>query len=123
MIALLDAHDASRRELHLMIKGMGYDVRAHSNADALARDQLAARATWLIINGGHDGETLALLRALRKSGWLGRAAVIVDAPTPAALSGAIRDPGVSVLTHPATPHSLGQLLSCGSPMPTRHCAP
>ncbi|MFL9839773.1 hypothetical protein ABS767_02250 [Sphingomonas sp. ST-64] len=109
MIALLDAHDASRRELHLLIKGMGYDVRAHSSADALARDQRATHARWLVLNGWHDVAALAVLCELRKTGWLGKAAVIAGEQADASQRLAMLDCDVYFLSHPATTQNLSQL--------------
>lgn len=109
LIALLDAHDVSRRELHLLIKGMGYDVRAHSSAEALAKDQLVTHAKWLVMNGWHDFAALAVLRELRKLGWLGKTAVISGEQTYASQRLAMRDGDVSFLTHPATTQNLSQL--------------
>ena len=101
---------SSDLELHLLVKGMGYDVRAHSSADTLAKDQRAAHALWLIINVGHDMGIIAALSALRKSGWFGRIAIIADEKAQGLQHFATLGPNVSVLPQLPTAHRLHQLL-------------
>lgn len=73
-ILLAEDDPGVRRALQMQLLGFGYDVRSYASSIALLADASARDAVCLIADyrmPGLDG--LALLRALRESGWMGRA--------------------------------------------------
>jgi len=103
LVALVDADDASRRALHLLLQGHGHQVRAYCSAAALRTDPLVIDADWLVLIHAEGGnETLASLRARN---WAGRA-LVVDAT-----EGALTDRGMSVaVPGPLSSHDLLRLI-------------
>ncbi len=80
-LVLVDDDDDVRRSIHLLLQSLGYAVIAHSNADDLASDPNALRASCLIADlsmprkGG-----LELLAEMRAKGWRGKSILISGYP-------------------------------------------
>ena len=114
-ILLVEDDPAVRRSLQLLLAGHGYEVRAYPGAEGLAADPEALRAECLVADlviPGVDG--VALLQALRRAGWGGKAVLISGNLTRASIERAAAEGFDAILAKPfadsALLNSLGALL-------------
>lgn len=81
-IMLVEDDAAIRRPLQLGLQARGYDVRAYASGATLLADPTVATAAGLIADHDMPGlDGLAVLRALRASGWYEPAILITESPS------------------------------------------
>jgi FixJ family two-component response regulator len=106
-ILLLEDDAGTRRSLHLLLRGRGFEVRSYAAAGPLLEDPAARAAPYLIADyrlAETDG--VAVLRTLRKQGWAGRAVLITGFSSDALRKEALAAGYVAVLDKPVLPHML-----------------
>lgn len=107
LILLLEDDAGVRRALHLMLRAHGFDVHSHESAVLLLADPAIPRAEFLIADYRLiDSNGIDVLRALRATGWQGRAILITGAPSPALRDEALAAGYAAVLEKPLQPHDL-----------------
>ncbi len=107
LILLLEDDAGVRRALHLMLRAHGFDVHSHESAVLLLADPALPRAEFLIADYRLiDSNGIDVLRALRATGWQGRAILITGAPSPALRAEALAAGYAAVLEKPLQPHDL-----------------
>jgi len=83
-VLLVDLEPASRRALHLLLQGGGFDVRACAAPDAaFSQAHLAGADCLIAAQGAMAGDAIAVLALLRAHGWPGPAILLAAAPDPA----------------------------------------
>lgn len=81
-IVLIDADEAVRRALQLLLQWHGYDVRSFGTAGPVLQDGYADAAEILITDHAPpDGSGIAVLRVLRSRGWNGLAVLTTAHPS------------------------------------------
>ncbi len=106
-ILLLESDAGVRRSLHLMLRAHGFEVSSHATAVQLLADARIASAALLVADHHlADSDGIAVLRALRESGWLGHAILITAAPSPALTRAATEAGYHAVLEKPLRPDDL-----------------
>lgn len=109
-VLLVEDDDGVRRSLQLLLKWKGFDVRAHARMRSAARLKTLDDVDLLVSDYAlEDGDGIALLQALRESGWHGPAVLIVSNPAPGLIERAIAAGFRDVLEKPLDPQ---QLIDC-----------
>lgn len=100
-LLLIEADDAVRRGLQLLLTGQGYQVHAFSRAVLALADPAVIAASHLIIGYAlPESDGIQALRSLQSHGWRGRA-VLVTALTSRKLGEAALNAGfAAVLSKP-----------------------
>jgi FixJ family two-component response regulator len=106
-ILLLEDDAGVRRALHLMLCAHGFEVHSHESAGLLLADAAIPGADFLIADYRLiDSNGIDVLRALRATGWQGRAILITGAPSPALRDEALAAGYAAVLEKPLQPHDV-----------------
>lgn len=106
-VLLVEDDDGVRRSTQLLLHGQGYQVRAHSVANASLADPAALTADYLVADYClPDGDGIALLRALQARGWTGRAVLMTGYPSPALTAEAAATGYAALLEKPLRTHEL-----------------
>jgi FixJ family two-component response regulator len=107
LILLLENDAGVRRALHLMLRAHGFDVHAHESSTSLLADPAIPGAEFLLADYRlTDGDGIAVLRALRATGWQGRAILITGGASPALHAEAMAAGYAVVLDKPLQPHDV-----------------
>ena len=106
-ILIVEDDPAVRRSMQLLLNGQGFDVRAYASGGSLLADIATSRAVCLIADYRLDeGNGIAVLTALRQSGWT-LPAILVTAFNSAQLQQDAREAGFAeVLEKPFKEHAL-----------------
>lgn len=109
---LVEDDEAVRRSLQLVLHARGYDVRSFASAAPLL-DGFQAEGIDLLVTDYRlpDGDGIGVLRALRRSGWQGRAILITAFPSPTLADSARASGFDAVLEKPLRPNELIGALS------------
>ena len=104
---LVEDDEAVRRSLQLVLHARGYDVRSFASAGPLL-DGFTAEGIDLLVTDYRlpDGDGLGVLRALRRSGWHGRAVLITAFPSDTLADSARACGFDAVLEKPLRPNEL-----------------
>ncbi|MEG3175789.1 response regulator [Sphingomonas sp. RB3P16] len=106
-ILLLDTDEAGRRELQLLLHGRGFEVRAFASAAPLLHDGSPGPADILLTAEVlRDADGIAVVDALRRRGWRGRAVLITALRSPALTARARASGFAAVLDVPFHHHDL-----------------
>lgn len=107
VVLLIEDDEAVRRSLQMLLHWRGYDVRSFAGAGPVLDGHIMDDAAVLIADYRlPDGDGLSVLRALRRTGWKGRAILITAFPS-ATLAEAARAAGYdAVLEKPLRQHEL-----------------
>jgi CheY-like chemotaxis protein len=107
VVLLIEDDEAVRRSLQLLLHWRGYDVRSFGSAapvlDGRGIDDIDILVTDYRLP---DGDGLGVLRALRRSGWDGKAILITAFPSPALTESARATGFDAVLEKPLRQHEL-----------------
>jgi len=107
LILLLEDDAGVRRSLHLMLRAHGFAVHAHESAVLLLADPAIPEAEFLIADYQLvDGNGVEVLRALRATGWRGRAILVTGTASPALRAEALAAGYADVLEKPLQPHDV-----------------
>jgi FixJ family two-component response regulator len=104
---VIDDDDAVRRSLQLLLQWRGYEVRSYGAAAPALADPHVTETPYLVIDRRlPDGDGLAVLDALKRLGWKGRAILITGFPS-STLAAEARARGYdAVLEKPLRQHEL-----------------
>lgn len=107
-LILVEDDAAVRRSLQLLLAWRGYDVRSYSSAAAAVSHLAEDQGSDLLVADYRlpDGDGIGLLRALRRSGWHGRAILITAFPSPMLIDSALASGFDAVLEKPLRQHEL-----------------
>jgi len=107
VVLLIEDDEAVRRSLQLLLHWRGYDVRSFASAGpVLAGDGMGDADILVTDYRLPDGDGIGVLRALRRSGWHGKAILITAFPS-ATLTESARASGFdAVLEKPLRQHEL-----------------
>ena len=107
VVLLIEDDEAVRRSIQLLLHWRGYDVRSFASADPILDGREIGDADILVTDYRlPDGDGIGVLRALRRSGWHGKAILITAFPS-AALTESARAIGFdAVLEKPLRQHEL-----------------
>lgn len=76
-VALVDGDASVRHARQLMLRSEHYEVHSYASCDALLAEPKAHANACIIVDVGmRDGDGLTFLRAMRQSGWLGKAILL-----------------------------------------------
>ncbi len=111
-ILIIDDDAGVRRSMLLLLQAQGFDVRAYATAGPLLADAKEQRPDCLVADYRLDGEDgIALLEALRGTGWRGPA-ILISAYASGDLSRRATEAGFSTLFEkPLREHALVDAVS------------
>jgi FixJ family two-component response regulator len=76
-VALVDGDPTVRRARQLLLRSEHYEVLSYASCAALLAEPQAHNDACIVVDVGmRDGDGLAFLRAMRTSGWHGRAILL-----------------------------------------------
>jgi CheY-like chemotaxis protein len=106
-ILLIEDDQGIRRSLQLLLDGRGYDVRSFASAAPVLGGQAMEDIDILVTDYRlPDGDGIGVLRALRRSGWTGKAILITAFPSPTLTEAAHATGFDAVLEKPLRQHEL-----------------
>ncbi|MBC3941221.1 hypothetical protein [Sphingomonas albertensis] len=104
-VSLVDGDPVIRRARQIMLVSERYDVRSYATCAALLADPRSRDVSCIVIDvvgddeegGGAEGGGMAALRAMRASGWRGKAILLDSGPPLPALVHAAERHGDRIL--------------------------
>ncbi len=109
---MIEDDEDIRRPLHLMLQSEGYEVRSFAGIGALLAGLKSETAAFLVTDHQlRDGDGLDMLRAMRQSGWQGRAVLITGCATDALRAAASASGFHHIVEKPLRRHELLQALA------------
>ena len=107
-LILVEDDEVVRRSLQLLLSSRGYEERSYASAAAAAGHFTEGRDSDILVTDYRlpDGDGIALLRALRRDGWTGKAVLITGFPSPTLTDSAIASGFDAVLEKPLRQYEL-----------------
>ena len=107
VVLLIEDDEAVRRSIQLLLHWRGYDVRSFGSAGPVL-DGDSIRDVDILVTDYRlpDGDGIGILRALRRSGWKGKAILITAFPSVALIESARASGFDAVLEKPLRQHEL-----------------
>jgi len=107
VVLLIEDDEAVRRSLQLLLHWRGYDVRSFASASPVLDDEGVGEIDVLVTDYRlPDGDGIGVLRALRRSGWRGKAILITAFPSTTLTESAQATGFDAVLEKPLRQHEL-----------------
>lgn len=107
VVLLIEDDEAVRRSIQLLLHWRGYDVRSFASASpVLDADGIGDVDVLVTDYRLPDGDGIGVLRALRRSGWSGKAILITAFPSSALTESAHAIGFDAVLEKPLRQHEL-----------------
>ncbi len=107
VVLLIEDDEAVRRSLQLLLHWRGYDVRSFASASPVLDGQTLGDIDILVTDYRlPDGDGIGVLRALRRSGWGGKAILITAFPSTTLTESARATGFDAVLEKPLRQHEL-----------------
>jgi FixJ family two-component response regulator len=107
VVLLIEDDEAVRRSLQLLLHWRGYDVRSFASAGPVLDGDGVGNIDVLVTDYRlPDGDGIGVLRALRRSGWSGKAILITAFPSTTLTESARATGFDAVLEKPLRQHEL-----------------
>lgn len=107
VVLLIEDDEAVRRSLQLLLHWRGYDVRSFASAGPVLDGDGVGNIDVLVTDYRlPDGDGIGVLRALRRSGWSGKAILITAFPSTTLTESAHATGFDAVLEKPLRQHEL-----------------